>query len=64
MDAIYGVMEFSLSAHLDLLTRVCNDISSRREVDVQSALLSLLESFPSPVCRIVLKLLTFRLLIG
>ena len=43
VDAIHSVMEFSPTAHLDLLARVCNDISRRREVDVQSALSSLLE---------------------
>ena len=53
VDAIHGLMEFSLTAHLDLQARVCNDISRRREVDVQSTLSSLLESLPSPVCRTV-----------
>ena len=60
VDAIHGVMEFSLSAHLDLLARVCIDISKRREVDVQSALSSLLELSPSPVCHTVRRAVDFQ----
>ena len=60
VDAIHGVTEFSLTAHLGLLARARNDISRRREVDVQSALSSLLESFPSPVCRTVRRAVDFQ----
>ena len=60
VDAIHGVTEFSLTAHLDLLARVRNDFSRRREVDVQSALSSLLESLPSPVCRTVRRAVDFQ----
>ena len=61
VDAIHGVTEFiSLTAHLDLLARVRNDISRRREVDVQSALSSLLESLPSPVCCTVTRAVDFQ----
>ena len=60
VDAIHGVTEFSLTAHLDLLARVRNDISRRREVDVQSALSSLLDLLPSPVCRTVRRAVDFQ----
>ena len=62
VDAIHGAKEFSLTTHLDLLARICNDISTcrRREVDVQSALSSLLELLPSPVCRTVRRAVDFQ----
>ena len=60
VDAIHGVTEFSLTAHLDLLARVRNDISRRHEVDVQSALSSLLELLPAPVCRTVRRAVDFE----
>ena len=60
VDSIHGVTEFSVTAHLDLLARVHNDISRRREVDVQSALSSLLELLPSPVCRTVRRDVDFQ----
>ena len=57
---ISGVTEFRLTAHLDLLTRVRNNISRRREVDVHSALSSLLELLPThPVCHIVRRAVDF-----
>ena len=49
-------MEFSL----DLLARACNDISRRREVDVQSVLSSLLELLPSSVCCSVRRAVDFH----
>ena len=60
VDAIHGVTEFSLTAHLDLLGRVRNDISRKREVDVQSTLSSLLESLPSSVCCTVRRTVDFQ----
>ena len=60
VDAIHGVTEFSLTTYLDLLARVRNDISRRREIDVQSALSSLLESLPSLVCRTVRRAVDFQ----
>ena len=60
VDAIHGIMEFSLTAHLDLLARVRNDISRRPEVDVQSALSSLLELLPPPVCHTVRRAIDFQ----
>ena len=58
--AIHGVMGFCLTAHLDLLARVRNDISRRREVDVQSALSSSLELLSSPVCCTVKRAVDFQ----
>ena len=60
VDVIHGVTEFSLTAHLDLLARVCNDISRRCEADIQSALASLLELLPSPVCHTVRRAVVFQ----
>ena len=60
VDAIHGVTEFNLTAHLDLLARVRNDISRRHEVDVQSALSSLLELLPAPVCCTVRRAVDFE----
>ena len=60
MDAIHGITAFSLIAHLDLLARVHNYFSRKREVDVQSALSSLLESLPSPVCHTVRRDVNFQ----
>ena len=64
VDAIHGVTEFSLAAHLDLLAKVCNNTSRRHEVDVQSTYHHCCNYCLLQFATLLEELLTFRLRAG
>ena len=60
VDAVRGVVEFRVTAHLDHLARIRHDVSVKRDATVQSVLTSVLECLPSQACRTIRRAINFQ----